>query len=437
MNLTGMPKNQVAKHGLWDQRDQGQFRILWSSCLAAMLVSISAPVMAQEALRHSLAGNAAAEAMRRNLENRPYTVKSGDFRLLLTPSLGLDYNDNINSSEDGLDDFILKPKLQMQASMPVSQRNLLMLDIGIGYDYYFDHDDYSGLRLHSGSQISFDVFVKDFRFNFHDRFQYDQDSAGTADIANTGERAYFQNTIGLTVDWDLQDLVLTAGYDHLNYISQSSYYDYTTHATEMFLARAGLRVHPELTLGVEGSVAPTRYDENVLNENTSYSGGIYADYRPGKYFTLRPRFGYAIYDFRQTSDYVRAEDTDSWYADITVSHQPTDILSYSLSLGHEMRMGLQSDLVESTYVRPSISWYIFKNVSLQTGLFYEHGQQKAGQLTAEDNYDWYGGSINVSHQFHKHLRASLHYRLTFRSADESSREYTQNLVGILLTYTPR
>src|ERR1035441_9325852 len=53
---------------------------------------------AQEALRNSIAGDAAAEAMSHQQASGAYTVKSGDFRLLVSSSLGVDWNDNINAA---------------------------------------------------------------------------------------------------------------------------------------------------------------------------------------------------------------------------------------------------------------------------------------------------------------------------------------------------
>ena len=193
-------------------------RTFSGGCLAASVLLITPPLQAQEAQHSSLAGDAAAEQRHLELENQPYTFKKGDFRLLLTPSLELDYNDNINIAHDNaLDDFILRPFLQLDATYPVSQRNLLQIDVGIGYDWYINHNDYSGLRLNSGSQVAFDIFVKDFRFDLHDRLEYSGDSAGQPSIAGNSRYEYFQNTAGLTVDWELKDLIFILG---LHYLQQ-------------------------------------------------------------------------------------------------------------------------------------------------------------------------------------------------------------------------
>jgi len=412
-------------------------RFAW---LAALMLLAARLATAQEALRTSLAGDAAAEARHTQLESVPYTVKSGDFRLLVTPSLRFDWNDNINLSSDNPEaDLILRPLVALNASYPIGTYNLLNLSVDFGYDKYINHDELSQWRLDSGSELSFDVYVKDFWINFHDRFQYSQDAAQEAAVAGTGSYGTFQNTAGLSGTWDLEDVTLTLGYDHQNTMSLSDQFNNINNASELFVARTGLRIHPKLTVGVEGTASFTTYDQTVLNDNKEYSAGIYGDWRPGSYFSVQPRLGYTIFDSSQTSSSVQGGNLTSWYADLTLAHQATDFLSYSLSAGHEIRLGIQSDAIEDSYIRPNINWDVTKDVTLQTSLFYEHGNEGGGQQASllEKDYDWYGGGLSVSYSPMKKVRISLNYRLTLRSSNVASREYTQNMVGLQITYTPR
>lgn len=419
----------------------GRPRHAWlTPWLAALMLLAARLATAQEALRTSLAGDAAAEARHLQLQSLPYTVKSGDFRLLVTPSLELDWNDNINLSRtNNQADFILRPLIALDASYPLGAYNLLNLSVDVGYDKYINHDEFSQWRLDSGSELSFDVYVKDFWINFHDRFQYSQDPAQQAAVAGTGSGSYgtFQNTAGLSGTWDLEDVTLTLGYDHQNVLSLSSQFNQINHASELVVARAGLRVHPRLTAGVEGTASFTTYDQAVLNDNQQYSAGIYGDWRPGSFFSVQPRVGYTIFESGQTSASIKGQNLNSWYANLTLAHQATDFLSYSLSAGHEIRLGIQSDAIEVSYIRPSVNWNVIKDVTLQTSLFYEHGIEGGGQQASllENNYDWYGGGLSLSYSPMKKVRISLNYRLTLRSSNEASREYTQNRVGLQITYT--
>ena len=148
--------------------------------------------------------------------------------------------------------------------------------------------------------------------------------------------------------------------------------------------------------------------------------------------------GYTIFDSSQTSVFIKGENLTSWYADLTLTHQATDYLSYSLSLGHEIQPGIQSDAIEDSYVRPSVDLSLVKNVTLNASLFYEHGSEGGGQQASllESNFDWYGGSLGLGYSPTKRIRVSLNYRLTLRSSNEASREYTQNTIGLQLAYTP-
>ncbi len=416
--------------------------------LAHAQEALWSPLAAQAAaqsLRDSITGDAAAEARRIRPETLPYTFKSGDFRLLVTPSLGLDWADNINLSQSNPEsDFILKPLLQLDASYPVSDRNLLRLKVGVGWDQYFQHASLSAPVLLSGSELSFDMYIKDFWINFHDRFSYTQDPAAQAAIVNTAQYAVINNTAGLLTTWDLADVVLSLGYDHENVWYPEPQYEYQNRATELILARAGLRVHPRLATGVEGSVAPTTYQQNVLNNNIGYSAGVYADWQVGPYFRVQPRGGYTFYQFQQTSqtgllpstEPIRTSNVNSYYADLNMTHQITDAVSYSLDAGHEVQLGVQADMIEDWFVRANVNWSILKNLGLTTSLFYEHGNQGAGNVAGglAETFDWYGGSLSLRHDLTKRLELSLNYRLTLRSSTSPNRGYSQNLVGLLLTY---
>jgi len=396
--------------------------------------------MAQEAMRNSIAGDAAMEARKLQTEAMPYTIKSGDFRLLATPAVGLDWNDNILLTRDNAqDDFIVRPMLGLNASYPITQRQLLRLDVTVGYQKYIQHDSLSTWYLQSGSELSFDLSVKDFLFNFHDRFSRMQDSAQQAAVANTGSYGTMQNAAGVNATWDLQDLVFTLGYDHLNLASTTSEFKLDDHSSELFVGRGGVRLSPGLTLGVEGTASLTAYDQSVLNDNAAYTAGIYGEWQPGRSFHVKPRVGYTTYIFQHTSQAIQTADLNSWYADLTVTHQITASIDYSLSAGHEVVLGIQSDALEDSYVRPNVNWTIIKGLGLQTGLFLIHGNQGAGNVRGNftETFDSYGGSLSLSHAFTSRFAISLNYRLTLRSSSVARNEYTQDLVGLLLTYQPQ
>jgi hypothetical protein len=395
---------------------------------------------AQEALRTSLATAAAIGPQSIQPESLPYTFKTGDLRLRVTPSLGFDWNDNVNAVKDNPeDDFILRPMLGLNLSLPVTQRNLLQLNVNFGYDKYFRHDELSTWRIGSDSALSFDIFVKDFQINLHDRFSYVQDSAQEAAVAGTGKYGEINNTAGLLTSWSLKDINFSFGYDHQTVISPASEFSSNDRSSELFVGRTGYQFAPTISAGVEGTVALTRYNQTVLNDNNNYSAGVYGDWQPGSSLHASARGGYTITEFQHTSQSIRTEDLNSWYADVTVTHAVTEAISYSMSVGHEVRLGIQTaDAIEDTYVRPTVTWNFIKGFPFQTFLSYEHGKQGVGNLTGNlvETYDWLGGGIGLTHAITDRLSASLNYRLTIRTSSTPSREYNQNVVSLMLAYHP-
>jgi hypothetical protein len=369
----------------------------------------------------------------------------------------LDYNDNVTLVRtDAQSDIILRPLVTLTGSYPISQQNLLSFTAGVGYDEYLEHSQYSAFRVDSSSLLSFDMRIKDFLTDFHDRVSYSQDPSTEASLAGTATYGGLLNTAGLSTTWDLEDVTLTLGYDHQNFVASTGEFSYLNRSSELPLARAGFKFRPDLTVGVEGGASFASYDQNVLNDYQSYSAGLYADWKPGSYLEVKPRAGYAIYQFDETSEsaqifdltssgtpivvptgeVIQTANLNSWYADLTVSHQVSEAVSYFFSAGHEITAGIQSDVVEDYYFRPHITWRIIKDLGLNTSLFYEHGNQGEGNVTGNltETFDWYGGTLALSYPLMKKLLVSLNYRLTLRSSDIPSRDYAQNVVGIKLSY---
>ncbi len=426
---------------------------------AKLIAVLSLPVLAtvsataQEAVRNVQAGDAAATT--RIIQTDPdqskdYTFKDGDFRMLLQPSLGLVWNDNVGLSRNNvISDVIVRPSVGLVASYPLAQNNLLFIDISLGYDWYLQHTALSTLALDSssGTGLSFDLGVQDFNFNFHDWISYVQDSAQTPNAANTANYGTFRNTAGVLGTWDMNQVVLSLGYDHEDVLATSSSFNSINHSAEMLNVRAGLKVSSHLTTGVEGTAAFTTYEQSVLNGNAAYTAGGYADWHPGKAFAATVRGGFTTYQFQNTSKAsgtnasIHTGNLNSWYGSILLSHQPRESLSYSLEAGHEVQLGIQSDLLEDWYVRPSITWKIIKNMNFTTALFYEHGEQgvadKGGNL--RENFDWYGGQLLLQQRLTKRFTVGAIYRLTLRASDSktSNQGYTQNLIGLQLTYHPQ
>src|SRR5436190_15936423 len=121
------------------------------------LVLFASPIVrGQDAIRPSLAGEEAAEARRQSIDKIPYNLQLGPMKLRFSATLGFEYNDNINLSEDATalvpspfgpisittqkqSDFIIHPQLNINALWPITQLNTFRFDVGIAYAFYINH----------------------------------------------------------------------------------------------------------------------------------------------------------------------------------------------------------------------------------------------------------------------------------------------------------
>ena len=407
------------------------------------------PARAQEALLDDMSNETAAQSRTQQAQMQDYSFKSGDFRLLLVPALSLQWNDNINATEtDKQSDFIVLPTLGIVMSYPLTKQNLLQLNVTAGYNEYLNHPHLSSWYLQAGSGLSFNFYIKDILFNLHDNFSYVQNTTAYATVAGTGTFGTFENTAGLFGEWSLRDIQFTLGYDHINTLATTGQFNNTDSSTESIYGRAGYTWNSKLTTGVEGTFSYMGYNQNVLNNNTMYSAGVYGDWQPDKFLHVEPRVGYTIAVFQQTSQQLQTANLSSWYADLNISHQITKQLSYSIDGGHNIAAGVQSDANEYWYANANVTWNFIRGFSFQPSVFYQHGNQGIGStvlpagdgnlvlLQQNEIYNWYGGQIGFSYAITKRFTASINYQITQRTSSIPDRGYTENVIGIQLTYHP-
>ena len=313
------------------------------------LICLTPAVRAQEAVRPSLAGEAAAEARRQSIEQIPYNLLLGPVRFRFSVTTGVEYNDNINLAEtDKQDDLIFRPQLNIDAIWPVTQLNTLRLDLGFGYAFYINHPnaDTNGVLISPGSQLAFDIFVQDFRINFHDRFSLQQDPVAQIQLSNVVDYGRFENTAGVSVLWDLNKAVLTFGYDHYTYVSTTNAFSYLDRNAEELTLSAYFALTSTTGAGLETSAVFNYFDQPVLNDSVSYSIGPFVETQLTNYLKLRASAGYQFINFDSGGSVGDTKDGSDFYANLLLSHRINAAISQTLAAGHESQLGVNSNFVQ-------------------------------------------------------------------------------------------
>jgi hypothetical protein len=423
-------------------------------------------VRAQDAIRPSLAGEAASEARRQSIDRIPYNLMIGPIRFRVSATAGFEYNDNINLASDdsaylptpfgpvlvkseSQSDFIFRPQVNFDMLWPITQLNTLRFDIGIGYAIYFDHSEYNtnGILISPNSQLSFDVFVGDFRINFHDRFSLQQDPIAEIALSNVADYGRFENTAGVSVLWDLNQAVVTLGYDHYTFISTTDAFDYLDRNAEQLAGTVNFTVTNTTGVGIETAFVHTYYDQNILNDSDTYSAGAFLETQITNYLKLRVAGGYQSIQFDNTGFVNDPHDLNDYYANALLSHRINAQITQTLSVGHESQLGVNSNYITLNYIRHTATWNMFLHTLLSTEFFYEDADDSGGFGTfpnttnplfnpfVAEHIHRYGGAVTVGYQLTKHVTLGLRYQYTQKDSDQPLRDYRQNRVAIDGTYS--
>jgi hypothetical protein len=419
-----------------DSKPNSRAVIRMAVAILLSLLVLAPALRAQEAVRPSLAGEAAAEARRQSIEQIPYNLLLGPVRFRFSITTGVEYNDNINLAETNKQsDVIIRPQFNIDAIWPVTQLNTLKLDIGLGYGFYLDHPNANtnGVLIQPGSQLAFDIFVQDFRINLHDRFSLQQDPVAQLQLSNVADYGRFENTAGVSVLWDLNKAVLTFGYDHYTYVSTTDTFSYLDSNAEELSFSAYFALTSTTGAGIETSAVFDYYSQDFLNDSVTYSVGPFVETQITNYLKLRAAAGYQLIDFASGGGVMDSSDSNDFYANVLLSHRLNAAITQTLSAGHESQLGVNSNYVALNYVRHTATWNIINGVLLATELFFEDGDDSGGIFS--EHIQRYGGAATLGYQLTPHITLGLRYQYTQKQSDQPGRDYKQNRVSLDGTYS--
>jgi hypothetical protein len=397
---------------------------------------------AQDAVRPSLAGEAAAEARRQDVDRIPYNLMAGPIRFRFSATVGAEYNDNINYAEvNTQDDVIIRPGVDIDAIWPITQLNTLRLDLGLGYAFYLDHseNDTNGILIAPKSQLALDIFVGDFRINLHDRMMLQQDPIQQPALSNVSDYGRFENTAGVGVLWDLNKALVTVGYDHYTYISTTDRFDYLNRNAEELSGTIEVLASSTTGVGVEGNAVFTYYDQHILNDADTYSVGGFIESQLTNNLKVRAAGGIQWIDFdRDTVNFFGIllpddRDAEDFYANILIGHRLNSMFSQTLSAGHENQLGINSNYIELNYVRHTSTWNIIRRTLISTEFFFEDADESGGFI--DEHFQRLGGAITLGYQLTPHVTLGARYQYTTKDSDVALRDYDQNRVSIDGTYS--
>jgi opacity protein-like surface antigen len=406
----------------------------WGSVGVGIFANVAC---AQDALRDSLAGEQAAEARKEAIESIPAFMKLGDAKFGLNARLDIEANDNINLSDVARQqDLILRPGFSLVTSIPVSEVNAFYLGLDVAYAKYINHSEFDRILLAPGTEFGFDLYTSGIHVNFHDRVSYTENPIATqgqlSGVADFGE---FSNGAGITADWDLRDILLTLDYNHGTVISATSAFSYLNNNSDSLVARATFRPDLPVTYGIEASTGWTYYDETLLSPSQSYSFGAFADWKVTDYLHILPRAGYVAYLFGSSGSSPQVPNESGYYVSAKIQHRVNRIISYDIEGGHDIQLGVYSDLLDLWYARPSLALNLVRDVPIIVHATYERGTDVGNTvLIVNENYSRLEIGVGAIYRLTKAISLRAEYDHVIRESNVPLRGYHQNRILLDCVY---
>ena len=395
-------------------------------------------------------------------------VKVGPILFRFGAALRTEFVDNVNLSNGTTapieSDILLNPQLGIDAAWPVTKLNILRFHTTLGLTKYLAHPKLgtNDVLISPDSELRFDIYLGDFKIDLHDQFSLQEDPVGQGALSNVSKFGRFINTAGLGVLWDLNDVVLSAGFDHTSFIvtgsatptaATSQNTNTLNRTTDQISTSAFFNLNSALSAGLESVASVTRYPDAPQNDATRISVGPFLQILLTRYTRIYAAAGYqgtffdtAIPDPIAASASATASQSasavtpiqspatspNSYYANLTITHRLNRYYQDRLSVGHDSQIGLFSQATETTFVNYSSNWQLNPVLALSTALFYEDTVESGAQSSAP--YQRFGLSLSTGYRVTRKFSASVTYQFTEKTSANEAQNYQQNRVGLNVSY---
>lgn len=393
---------------------------------------------AQESVRPSTFGFNALKAEKQKPAFRNYNLKIRDLTVDVSGGAEFEFNDNVGISQvNRQSDLLIRPQLRLTTEWQVSQMNTLRLSMGLGYTKYLSNSqlDTQTLMVDPGTELTFDVYIGEtLRLNFHERLSVVQNPVDEPSLSNALKFDRFQNSVGVTAYWDLNDVNVSVGYDNYTYIALGDDFSYMNRQEQQFSGTVGLRISDALSVGLEAQVALVNYDENYNNDANTGSLGFTVDAALSSYTKLRFAAGGQFMLFGTGGESGDQDDFTGWYGNLSLVNRLNQYWSHTLTVGREARLGLAVNYSDYIFARYAAEWRATSRLSLSMEMFVESADESGGVPQGSEKAFRYGAGISTSWRLNEKMVMGLRYRYVDKDSDQILRSYYQNVGTISFEY---
>jgi hypothetical protein len=378
-----------------------------------------------------------------------YNFRLGNLDFILAAGIGVEFNDNITlANRDRLSDIILRPQIDVEGILRISEDNKLRFGVGLSYAKYLDHDEFDSdsVLVSPSSAIAWTAKSGAFTFTVRERFSYQEDPFDLPVLSGVANYKRWENQAGFQVDWDANEYTrISVGYDRYDLWAQDEAFKSQDRGVNTVYIRPSHQISPNVTLGVNASLSFVDFDQPIQADAKTILVGPYIQWKASEFLDVYAEVGYQKSDFdggTQTALLDAAtllpngtigvdnEDSSSFYAKLQFQHRPTETFRHKLSASKTSEVGYGSNYYDLWHFEYTADLKIAENTSLTGNLFYEY-YETSGAIGEEASR--FGAAIGIHHIFSEHLTLGLDYRYLRKDSNLPDSDYYQNL-GLLSLY---
>jgi hypothetical protein len=360
-----------------------------------------------------------------------YNLKFGKLTARIRAAMQFEYSDNINLAATGSEwDLAFAPHGEVGFVYPITEAELLEVNIGLGYTWYLYHPAVSSINIDPKTRFDYRLrIIHPIELRLYDSINVITDPTSRPDLSGLGSRLVdfriLNNTLGALLNWQpTSKWRFSGGYSYGITRSLTEEFQTLDLDTHTFSAGAFYTVSPRLTVGLNGTYSFMNYSTNFSNNAQSYTIGPMAVFRPTEFISLTAAAGYSEMHFSQNGLIGdTSQGNGSLAAQVSVQHKFNRLISHDLTLSNGRTLGLDSNFNENFVAQYGVSARVTGSLTLRSSFSFSNVR---GSGLLGENAQQYLFYIGTGLRLTRLWSTGIGYTFVLKNSDFASRDYLQN-----------
>ena len=424
--------------------------IILSAILSVILSALPLGVLSASPSQVDKTPDFAPFILDKRVEREDYNLRFGPVFVDIVGTFGIEYNDNINTSEvDPISDFILQPGISLGFKWQMNENTEIDLNVGMEYWHYLTENDLNEFNnsfgLTPNTELSFRVMIGDVAFRVYDRLQYSFDSADsvvvdsvTGNVVDNDPEAFtrYRNVLGIQTEWFIRETAFSAQLSREDVYSPEDIFSYVNRHENKIALNAEHPLAANFLVGAGASYSQIDFREDVNNDGTIFTFGPYFDWKVTEVIGLYAGIAFNDWDYDEgalTDSFGDKSNLQDYTWMVRLSHVANSVFNHQLEWYRAFNVSNTANFNIIDGIRYTASYNLTPRIRLDGAIGYEESESSGG-LLADDDFDRWIAGISTEVVLGPRLTAELGYRYIDKESDATFQSYEQNQFRIFFKY---